>query len=129
MLLVSLLLFMKVNMNKNEYYDMDTSLIFTIVMCMLISSAFVFNHYFLRYTIWLNVIITCIIFKLSVIITNKLMWLALRKIETLNAENLPLGWQYNYKWFEFLVVGLIMVVISELVFNIKKTIVQANNHK
>ena len=99
------------------------------MMCTLISSIFVFNYYILKYNIWLNVLITYVVFKSSLFVSNILTWLVLRKIETSNEEDLPLGWQYNYKWFEFLFIGLIMVIITELIFNIKKRIVQANNHK
>jgi len=122
-LLASMFLFMKVAMNKNEYYEMDSSSIYTIIICVLVSSLFVFNYYILNYTMWANVVITYVVFKLSILVSNKLLWLILRKIENSNSKDLPLGWQYNYKWFEFLFISLIMVIISELIFAIKKRII------
>jgi len=122
---ISLLLFFKVTMYKTEYYGLDTNPIFSFIKWILLGCLFIFNYKIIKYKIWINIIITILISTLSNLTASSLIETIIEKFVEFENQTTPYGWQFKYKWFELLLIGICMVILTEITFKInRRTIIK-----
>lgn len=123
LMVITLVLFFQVTMYKTEFYGIDTNPIYNTVYWIVILCLFAFNHFVLVYKIWLNLILTCLIVFISV---SSTMWLSSKIIQALvqmDNQVTPYGWHFKYKWFELSLIGIMIVILTELIFGVTRRVI------
>ncbi len=109
---VTAILFNYVPMDKLTYYDMgSTNYVYTGILYLTIACLIAFNYYVLDYPIWLNIVVTVVF---TIISRYAAKWIVGSIVNKLN-----IAWPFQYKWLELLVVGVIMILLTELILWMK----------
>jgi hypothetical protein len=97
-------------MNKNPIYST--------IQWMTLGCLLVFNHFVLKYKIWINSVVTVIILFISIRTTDILFKILSTTFGRIGSQVLPLGWQY--KWFELLALSILIVILTEFIYKINR---------
>lgn len=115
-LVISLFLFFKVTMSKNEYYGLCDSRLYDALVWLSIVFVFLLNHFYNKQRIAYNIVSTYLLSRLSLYCTHLIFRMYHFPLDKFFSKGLPQYWYLNYKWFELFVFTLILVALSELLF-------------
>lgn len=111
---VAVLLFFVAPMDKLAYMGIETNLLFSIMLYVMIGFMIAFNYYVLDYAFWLNLVTVILIVVLSRFMAHIVVQLVVFRLEQADQQQTPLGWQFKYKWLELGAAGLFMVIWTEV---------------
>ncbi|HTF82374.1 MAG TPA: hypothetical protein VL947_11635 [Cytophagales bacterium] len=116
MALLTILLFMSVTMDKNSYYALDSHPVYDSLIILIIVFIALLNQIYMQYKIWFNGVGTIICFKVSCWSTQKIFFIYHPPLNKFFAKGLPQYWYFNVKWFELLVISIMMLLLCELFY-------------
>ena len=106
-------LYFNTTVHKLEYISGPPG--YMIILMAMLLGYFAFNHFVLKQRIRINIIYSVLTYLISTIISVRIFVLIMDYLERMDQQMTPLGWQYNYKWYELLIVGLLLVISTELI--------------
>ena len=116
LIFLSAVLFFNMQMDKLAYYEMDRNVMYDTIVCGMIGYILIYNHFIFKYKIWLNLLFAGIVVKTAVIISDPLFRITIQEFVKHGNNIKPIGWEFNYKWFELLLVGILLVLLTEMLF-------------
>lgn len=124
--IVVTILFFKGTMYKTQYYGLDRNLTFEAFFWVLPISLFGFYLFVLKYGIIRSILMTFLISFVSIIFTHTCFRHFMNLIEKLDHQRTPLGWQFKYKWLQLELMGIFMVLGTELSLTMAKVLKSKN---
>lgn len=103
---VTTICFFLVPINMLVYHSVETNYIFSGILYSIIGCLIAFNYYVLEYAFWLNLIMVI----LQSILARMISFTVLRLL----VYNMAEVEKYQYKWAELFVIGVVMVLLSEV---------------
>ena len=101
--------------NKAEFFGLVNLNPWYKCSLILIGITFIlFNHLVVQLSIVTNLVYSAIVGILLLPISFIVVRLFIRFLEKLDNQVTPIGWQYNLKWFELFIFGLLLVGATEI---------------
>jgi hypothetical protein len=119
--LITALLFFFVPMDKLSFYDLQTNYLFSAILYLIIGCVIAFNYYVLEYAFWLNLVIVVLLSILARFISFTILRLMVYKLNEVE--------KFQYKWLELLVIGVAMVLLSEVGLLVISKFPKSNNEE